>query len=137
MFNPPILKYKKLKKGVFRNKELNKNSCTLQFGEYGLQFLHKGFLTPAQIEATRRILAKNIKGVGKLWVNRKPNIPRTKKPLEFRMGKGKGNIDSWVLNIKAGFVLFELSFLGSNKPNLDFLKKAVKKLPIKCRIVYY
>jgi ribosomal protein L16/L10AE len=66
MFNPPILKYKKLKKGVFRNKELNKNSCTLQFGEYGLQFLHKGFLTPAQIEATRRILAKNIKGVGKL-----------------------------------------------------------------------
>jgi len=64
MFNP--LKFKKLKKGVFQNKELNKKASTLQFGEYGLQFLHKGFITPSQIEATRKIIAKNIKGIGKL-----------------------------------------------------------------------
>ncbi len=136
MFNPPILKFKKLKKGNFRNKELNKKSSQLQFGEYGLQFLHKGFLTPSQIEATRKIIAKNIKGIGKLWINRKPNIPRTRKPLEFRMGKGKGSVSHWVLNIKAGFILFEISFLGSNKPNLDFLKKAAKKLPIRCKVIF-
>lgn len=135
MFNPPILKYKKLRKGTYQNKEFNKKSSCLQFGDYGLQFLHKGHLTPSQIEATRRIIAKNIKGIGKLWINRKPNIPKTAKPLEFRMGKGKGAVSYWVLNIKAGLILFEVSFLGTKSPNLEFLKKAAKKLPIKCRIV--
>ena len=66
MFNPPILKFKRLNKGTFRNKEFNKNSSRLQFGEYGLQLLHKGNLNYSQIEAARKIIAKNIKGVGKL-----------------------------------------------------------------------
>ena len=92
MFNPPHLKFKKLKKGTFRNKELNINSSSLKFGDYGLQFLHKGFLDYSQIESARKIIAKQIKGVGKLWINAKPNTPRTAKPLEFRMGKGKGAV---------------------------------------------
>lgn len=66
MFNPPHLKFKKLKKGTFRNKELNINSSSLKFGDYGLQFLHKGFLDYSQIESARKIIAKQIKGVGKL-----------------------------------------------------------------------
>lgn len=96
MFNPPILKFKKLKKGTFKNKEFNLNSTSLKFGDYGLKLLHKGTLTYPQIEAARRIIAKNIKGVGKLWIRGLPKTPKTSKPLEFRMGKGKGNVTSWV-----------------------------------------
>jgi ribosomal protein L16/L10AE len=66
MFNPPILKFKKLKKGTFKNKESNINSSSLKFGNCGLQFLYKGFITYSQIESARKIIAKNIKGVGKL-----------------------------------------------------------------------
>lgn len=93
MFNPPNIKYKKIKKGVFKNKESNLNSTQLLHGVCGIQLLHKGVLTFSQIEAARRIIAKSIKGVGKLWIRNLPNIPKTAKPLEFRMGKGKGNID--------------------------------------------
>lgn len=135
MFNPPNLKFKKIKKGKFKNKELSVNATGLCFGVCGIQLLHKGTLKFSQIEAARRVISKNIKGVGKLWVCGLPNNPRTSKPSEFRMGKGKGAVSHWVLNVKAGFVLFEVSYL-SGQPNYDFMYTAVKKLPIKSKVLF-
>lgn len=135
MFNPPSLKFRKIKKGKFKNKELSAKAAGLSFGVCGIQLLHKGTLTFPQIEAARRVIAKNIKGIGKLWVCGLPDLPRTAKPSEFRMGKGKGAVSHWVLNIKAGFVLFEVSHL-TGKTNYDFMYAAMKKLPIRSKIVF-
>lgn len=135
MFNPPILKFKKLKKGTFKNKEFNLNTTSLKFGDFGLKTLYKGTITYPQIESARRIIAKNIKGIGKLWIRGLPKTPKTLKPLEFRMGKGKGNINHWVWNVSAGTVIFEVSFLRNKANATEFLLKASKKLPIKSKII--
>ena len=104
------LKFKKLNKGIFQNRNKDKvNKNILVFGKYGLQTKQKGSLTFKQIEAVRKKLAKNIKGVGVLWVLRFPDQPKTKRSAESRMGKGKGNFDHLVCKVRAGTVLFEIS----------------------------
>jgi large subunit ribosomal protein L16 len=106
MRQPARTKYRKQFKG--RNRGLATSGNTVHFGEYGLKALHRGRLTARQIEAARRAITRHVKRGGKLYISVFPDKPITKKPLEVRQGKGKGNVEYWVAEIKPGRVLFEI-----------------------------
>lgn len=125
---PKNVKYKKVQKG--RISGFSSSLLQPAFGIYGLKALESLRLTSAQIEACRKVITKHIKKKGKLWVNIFPDIPVTAKPLEVRMGKGKGNVEFWVARIHAGKVLFELSGVSIDLAREAFLLAAYK-LPIK------
>ena len=126
---------KKLQKGIFRNKESNANASKIFFGEYAIQSCTKGILSYNQMDAVRKIINKNIKGVGKLWVRFWPTVSRTKKPLEMRMGKGKGNVEFWISQVKAGTILFEINKLILTTEIKKSLFLAMKKLPLKSKLI--
>ena len=104
------------------------------FGEYGLKSLDNGMVKGNHIEACRVIVARKLKGAGKLWINIFPNKSITKKPAETRMGKGKGELDHWVAVVKRGKVMFELSGVPE-----DFAKRVLRlvafKLPVKSKFI--
>lgn len=106
----------------------------IRFGEYGLKALENGLVRSNHIEACRVIVARKMKGAGKLWINIFPHKPVTKKPAETRMGKGKGELDHWVAVVRRGKVLFELSGVPE-----DFAKAVFRlvsfKLPVKTKFV--
>lgn len=106
MLQPRRTKFRKQQKGRNRGMALRGNKVS--FGEYGLKSLGRGRLTARQIEAARRAINRHIKRGGRVWIRAFPDKPVSKKPLEVRMGKGKGNPEFWVAQVKPGHVLYEL-----------------------------
>jgi large subunit ribosomal protein L16 len=114
-----------------RNCGLALRGNKVSFGNYGLKAVTRGELTARQIEAARRAMTRHIKRGGKIWIRVFPDLPRTKKPLEVRQGKGKGSIDRWVALIQPGKMLFEMEGVTEELAREAF-KLASAKLPVKC-----
>ena len=106
MLQPKRTKFRKQMKG--RNRGLANRGNKVRFGEYGLKATGRGRMTARQIEAARRAMTRHIKRGGKIWIRVFPDKPITKKPLEVRQGKGKGNVEYWVAPIQPGRVLYEI-----------------------------
>ncbi len=106
MLQPKRTKFRKQHKG--RNRGLAQVGNSVAFGEYGLKATDRGRLTARQIEAARRAMTHFVKRGGKIWIRVFPDVPVTKKPLEVRMGNGKGNVEYWVAKVQPGTVLYEM-----------------------------
>jgi len=106
MLQPKRTKFRKQHKG--RNRGLAQRGSTVSFGEYALKATGRGRMTARQIEAARRAMTRRVKRGGQIWIRVFPDKPITQKPLEVRQGKGKGNVEYWVAQIKPGKVLFEM-----------------------------
>ena len=132
MLAPKRVKFRKQMKGRMRGKATRGN--TVAFGEYGLQALEPGWITNRTIEAARIAITRHVKRGGKVWIRIFPDKSITKKPLEVRMGKGKGNPEAWVAVVKPGRIMFELEGVTP-----DVAKRAMQlaaaKLPVKCKFV--
>ena len=129
---PKRVKYRQSQRGS--RKGLATAGSTLAFGEYGLRALERVWLTNIQIEACRVAMNREMKRKGKLWIRIFPDKSYSKKPLEVRMGKGKGAIEGWVAVIKPGRILFELD--GITEPQaMECLRLAATKLPIRTMFV--
>ncbi|MFI5322960.1 MAG: 50S ribosomal protein L16 [Thermodesulfobacteriota bacterium] len=132
MLQPARTKYRKLHKGRIRGKATK--GAAMAFGEYGLQSVEGGKLTSRQIEAARIAITRHVKRGAKLWIRVFPHKAITKKPAETRMGKGKGDVDSYVAPVRRGTMIYEISGLP-----LDLAKEAFRlashKLPVKTRLV--
>lgn len=107
---------------------------TVSFGDYGLMALEAGWVTSRQIEAARIAMTRHIKRGGKVWIRIFPDKPITKKPLETRMGKGKGPVEAWVAVVKPGRVMFEMNGVPTDVAK-EAMRLAMHKLPIKCRFI--
>jgi large subunit ribosomal protein L16 len=129
---PKRVKHRKVQRGVIRGKASSNNS--LSFGEYGLQSLDIGRITSQQLEAARTAITRHMKRRGKLWIKVFPDKPFTKKPLEVRMGKGKGNTEGWVAVVRPGNVLFEVTGC-SEMVARSALARAANKLPVSCKFL--
>lgn len=132
MLLPKKVKYRKAQKGKIRGIATSGNR--VHYGEYGLKAIENGLIKSNHIEACRVVVARKMKGAGKMWINIFPHKPVSKKPAETRMGKGKGDLDHWVAVIKRGKVLFEISGVPE-----DFAKIVLRivsfKLPVKTKFV--
>ena len=106
MLQPKRTKFRKQMKG--RNRGLAHRGSKVSFGEYGLKSTDRGRMTARQIEAARRTITRHVKRGGKLWIRVYPDVPITKKPIEVRQGKGKGNVEYWIAQIQPGRVLYEI-----------------------------
>ncbi|CAL4043529.1 50S ribosomal protein L16 [Buchnera aphidicola (Takecallis arundicolens)] len=131
MLQPKRTKFRKMHKGRNRGMILNSN---ISFGTFGLKAITLGRLTSRQIESARRAITKSMKRQGKLWIRVFPDKPITQKPLEVRMGKGKGNVEYWVALVQPGKVLYEISGLSEDESRLAF-KLATSKLSVKTTFV--
>ncbi|MDG2167747.1 MAG: 50S ribosomal protein L16 [Opitutales bacterium] len=129
---PSRTKYRKQHKG--RVKGIAQKGNTLSFGDFGIQSLERGAMTSQQIEAARVAVTRHLKRKGKVWIRVFPQKPVTKKPLEVRMGKGKGAVDHWVAVIKPGTMLYEVGGVSESLAR-EGLRLADGKLPFKCRFV--
>lgn len=132
MLQPKRLKYRKVMKG--RNRGLAQRGSKVSFGEYALKSTGRGRITARQIEAARRTMTRHVKRGGKIWIRVFPDKPITTKPLEVRMGKGKGNVEYWVAQIQPGKVLFEISGVSEQLVSEAFALAAAK-LPVTTTIV--
>jgi large subunit ribosomal protein L16 len=132
MMQPKRTKYRKMMKG--RNRGLATRGNKVSFGEFGLKATTRGRLTSRQIEAARRALTHFIKRGGRVWIRIFPDKPVTKKPLEVRMGSGKGNVEFWVAEIRPGAVLYEMEGINEAQAREAF-KLAAAKLPLKTAFV--
>jgi len=132
MLQPSRTKWRKMQKG--RRKGNATSGHTLNFGDFGLQATDRGWITDRQIEAGRVAIIRFVKRNGKMWVRIFPDKPITKKPLETRMGKGKGNPEVWVAVVKPGRILFELEGISEEMAR-EALRLASRKLPIATRFV--
>jgi large subunit ribosomal protein L16 len=133
MFNPTPRHFRKPNRKAIRNTYENKSN-RLRFGTFGIQAIEKGFLTAYQIEAIRRTITGRLKRKGKVWIRAFPDYPRTAKPKEVRMGRGKGGVDHWVCVIKPGRVLFEAASRDAMLVR-DALSFALRKLPMFAQII--
>ena len=117
-----------------RQRGIASGGTQVSFGDYGIQALGHAYITNRQIEAARIAINRHIKRGGKVWINIFPDRPLTKKPAETRMGSGKGSPEWWIANVKPGRVMFELA--GVSEPVAkEALRRAIHKLPMKCRVV--
>ena len=132
MLAPKRVKYRKMMKGRMRGKATRGNYVA--FGDYGLQALEPGWVTSRTIEAARIAMTRHIKRGGKVWIRIFPDKSITKKPLEVRMGKGKGNPEQWVAVVRPGRIMFELEGVAPDVARRA-LQLAAAKLPVKCKIV--
>ncbi len=132
MLQPKRTKYRKQQKG--RIKGLAHRGSSVAFGSMGLKSLGAGRLTNRQIESARVAMTRYMKREGKVWIRVFPDKPITKKPLEVRMGKGKGGLDHYVAQIKPGRILFELDGVPYDV-GAEALRLAAQKLPLPCKIV--
>lgn len=132
MLMPKRVKYRKEQRG--RMKGRAKGGTTIAFGEYGLQALEPAWITNRQIEAARIALTRHIRRGGKVWIKIFPHKPVTAKPLEVRMGSGKGSPEKWVAVVKPGKILFELAGVPEDVAR-EAMRLAAHKLPIKCKFV--
>lgn len=110
MLLPKRTKFRKVQKG--RNRGLAQTGSSVSFGEFGLKSVDRGNLTSRQIESARRALTRSVKRGGKIWIRVFPDKPITQKPLEVRMGKGKGSVEYWVAQIQPGKILYEIKVLA-------------------------
>lgn len=127
MLQPKRTKFRKVQKG--RNRGLAQSGSKVSFGEYGLKATGRGRITSRQIEAARRTITRTVKRGGKLYIRVFPDKPITKKPLEVRMGKGKGNVEYWVAQVQPGRMLYEIEGVTEELAREAF-KLAAAKLPI-------
>ena len=132
MLQPKRTKYRKMHKG--RNRGLAQNGNKVSFGEFGLKATMRGRITARQIEAARRVISRHVKRGGKIWIRVFPDVPITNKPLEVRMGSGKGNVEYWVAKVQPGSVLYEMDGVTEELAREAF-KLAAAKLPIKTTFV--
>jgi len=128
MLQPKRTKFRKQHKG--RNNGTAQRGSSVSFGEFGLKATSRGRMTARQIEAARRTITRHVKRGGKLWIRVFPDKPITKKPLEVRMGKGKGSVEYWVAQIKPGTMLYEIQGVSEELAREAFALAAAK-LPIK------
>jgi large subunit ribosomal protein L16 len=132
MLQPKKTKFRKAHKG--RIKGLATSGASLAFGEYGLNAIEPERLTARQIEAARRALTRHMKRAGRVWIRVFPDVPVSKKPLEVRMGSGKGTPELWVARVKPGRILFEIDGVPVQVAK-EALALAAAKLPIKTRFI--
>ena len=111
-----------------------KGNTEVNFGEYGLMAKEGAWITNRQIEAARIAISRKLKRGGKLWINIFPHLALTKKPLETRQGKGKGNVEEWVAVVKKGKIMFELADVDEALAREAF-RLAANKLPVKCKFI--
>lgn len=132
MLMPKRTKYRKQQKG--RNRGKSFRGASLAFGNIGIKAIEHGRIDSRQIEAARIAMTRHIKRAGKVWIRVFPDKPLTAKPLETRMGKGKGAVDKWVMNIKPGRIIYEMIGIDEVVAR-DALALAQSKLPFKTKIV--
>ena len=132
MLQPKQTKFRKMHKG--RNRGLAQSGNTVAFGKYGLKASTRGRITARQIEAARRAMTRYIKRGGNIWIRIFPDKPITKKPLETRLGKGKGNVEYWVALVEPGEMLYEMSGVEEETAREAF-RLAAAKLPVKTSFV--
>jgi large subunit ribosomal protein L16 len=132
MLQPKRTKFRKQQKG--RNRGLAQSGNKVSFGEFALKATTRGQLTARQIEAARRAITRQVKRGGKLWIRIFPDVPITKKPIEVRQGKGKGNVEYWVAKIQPGRVLYEMEGVSEEQAREAF-KLAAAKLPVRTTFV--
>jgi len=134
MLQPKKFKYKKLQKKIF--KQFRYKTLFLKFGTVGLKAIECSFISSYQIKSINLILSKKLKRKGKIWFNIFPNMPITAKPIEVRMGKGKGNLKHWSGFVTSGFIIIEI-ISNLNRLNImSILKNASIKLPFKTTVIY-
>ena len=132
MLQPKRTKFRKMHKGRIRGEA--KGGSDLNFGTFGLKALQPERVTARQIEAARRAMTRHMKRQGRVWIRIFPDLPVTSKPVEVRMGKGKGSVDYWACKVKPGRIMFEID--GVSEPIArEALRLAAMKLPIKTRTV--
>lgn len=132
MLQPKKTKYRKQFKGRISGNA--KGGTDLNFGSHGLKALAPERITSRQIEAARRVLARMMKRQGRIWIRVFPDTPVTKKPLEVRMGSGKGSVELWVAKIKPGRVMFEIEGVAPEIAR-EALARAADKLPLDCKVI--
>ncbi len=132
MLQPKRTKFRKMFKG--KNRGLAQNGNKISFGEYGLKATERGRVSARQIEAARRAMTRKVKRNGKIWIRIFPDVPISSKPLEVRMGKGKGNVDYWCSKVQPGTVLYEMEGVSEEMAREAF-RLAANKLPIKTTFV--
>lgn len=132
MLSPKRTKFRKMQKGNLRG--LAYTGSDVSFGDFGLQALEPGKLTARQIEAARMAITRHVKRAGMLWIRVFPDRPVTKKPLEVRMGGGKGAPEEWAAAVRTGRVMYELSGVEESVAREAF-RLASHKLPIACKFI--
>jgi large subunit ribosomal protein L16 len=132
MLMPKRTKFRKMHKG--RNRGLANVGNKVSFGEFGLKSLERGRMTSRQIEAGRRVMTRKVKRGAKIWIRVFPDKPITNKPLEVRMGKGKGSVEYWVAQVQPGRVLYEMQGVEESVAREAF-ELAAAKLPFKTQFV--
>ena len=132
MLEPKKIKYRRHHRGHRRGMATRGNSVA--FGTYGLKAMEAGWITARQIEASRIVISRIVRKLGKMWIRIFPDKPVTAKPAETRMGKGKGTLDYWVASVKPGRILFEIEGVDRAMAEEAF-RNAGHKLPIKTKLV--
>lgn len=132
MLMPKRTKFRKMMKG--RNRGATLAGADIAFGEIALKAVENGRINSRQIEAARVAMTRHIKRQGRVWIRIFPDKPLTKKPLETRMGKGKGGVEEWVMNIQRGRILYEIAGIETSLAK-EALTIAASKLPLKTKIV--
>ena len=132
MLEPKKIKYRRHHRGNRRGMASRGNHVS--FGSYGLKAIEAGWITARQIEASRIVISRIVRKVGKMWIRIFPDKPITAKPAETRMGKGKRSLEYWVANVKPGRILFEIDGVDRKMAEEAF-RNASHKLPIKTKIV--
>ena len=132
MLQPKRTKFRKVQKG--RNRGLAQRGSSVSFGEYALKAIGRGRMTARQIEAARRAMTRRVKRGGQIWIRVFPDKPITNKPLEVRQGKGKGNVEYWVAQIKPGKILYEMEGVPEEVAK-DAFRLAAAKLPFATKFI--
>src|SRR3954463_10458472 len=132
MLSPKRTKYRKVQKG--NNRGIAHAGSDVSFGDFGLQASEPARLTSRQIEAARMAITRHVKRVGKLWIRVFPDRPVTKKPLEVRMGGGKGSVEEWAADVLPGRVMYEISGVDE-KTAREAFRLAGHKIPIGCKFL--
>ncbi|MDH3948331.1 MAG: 50S ribosomal protein L16 [Gammaproteobacteria bacterium] len=132
MLQPKRTKFRKQQKG--RNRGLAVRGSKVSFGEFGLKATGRGRITARQIEAARRAMTRHIKRGGKIWIRVFPDKPISKKPLEVRQGKGKGNVEYWIAQVQPGRMLYEMEGVSEDIAREAF-RLAAAKLPVSTTFV--
>ena len=132
MLAPKRILHRKVQRGSMKGQA--KGNTELHFGEYGIQALDRHWITNRQIEAARIAMTRYIKRGGRVWITIFPDRPLTKHPLGARMGSGKGAPEFWIANVRPGRVMFEIGGVSEDIAK-EALRRAIDKLPMKCRII--
>ncbi len=128
MLQPKRTKFRKQQKG--RNRGVAQAGTRVSFGEFGLKAVDRGRITSRQIEAARRAMTRHVKRGGKIWIRIFPDVPVTSKPIEVRMGKGKGNVEYWVSKVEPGRMLYEMEGVPEHVAR-EAMRRAAAKLPVR------